>query len=224
MNRTIYLRIGKRVLDLLITLPALLVLAPLLCILAVWIKLDSSGPIFFTQERVGRGGRCFRLIKFRSMVVGAETKGAGILVEKNDLRITRSGAILRRTSMDELPQLINVLRGEMSLVGPRPTLRYQVEQYDAEQRRRLLVPPGLTGWAQVNGRKSLDWPSRIRLDLEYLDRVSLLTDLGIMFRTLPVVLGAEDPLARNDPWKGETRTEEKADRSAGGAVPPTGED
>jgi lipopolysaccharide/colanic/teichoic acid biosynthesis glycosyltransferase len=154
----------------------------------ILIKLDSKGPIFFKQERVGKDGYPFQIFKFRTMVEGAVHMGAGYLIEKDDFRITRVGKFLRRTSLDELPQLINILRGEMSLVGPRPTLRYQVEQYDDWQKRRLLVKPGVTGWAQIHGRNELSWNERIEYDIWYLEHWSVSLDLKILMKTLWVVL------------------------------------
>lgn len=178
----------KRLLDFLVSLVGLIILLPLFTIIATAIKIDDRGPIFFRQGRVGKDGRIFRIYKFRSMEVGAEHKGAGVFVEENDSRITRVGKFLRHTSFDELPQLINVLKGEMSLVGPRPTLPYQVERYDARQKKRLTVKPGITGWAQVNGRNALTWPERIELDLWYVDNWSLWLDFKVLFMTFLVVL------------------------------------
>ena len=150
---------------------------------AVAIKLEDRGPVLYRQTRVGQDGRDFELLKLRTMVVGAETQGAGYAVNVGDSRITRVGAFLRRTSIDELPQLLNVVRGEMSLIGPRPTLRYQVERYDERQRRRLEVRPGITGWAQIHGRAELSWPERIELDVWYVEHRSPLVDLKILLRT-----------------------------------------
>jgi len=181
----------KRLLDFLTSLVGLILLLPFFGVIAASIKIDDRGPVFFRQERVGKDGHIFRLYKFRSMVVGAEHKGAGVFVEEDDSRITRVGKLLRRASLDELPQLINVLKGEMSLVGPRPTLPYQVERYDARQRKRLTVKPGITGWAQVNGRNALTWPERIELDLWYVDNWSLLLDLKILWRTFLKVIRGE---------------------------------
>ena len=157
----IYARGGKRLADVVFSLAVLLATAPLLVVIAALVWIDNPGPVFYRQERIGRDARPFRLWKFRSMVVDAEHKGAGILVEKRDPRVTRVGRVLRKLSLDEIPQLFNVVAGDMSVVGPRPGLRYQVEQYDPDQRRRLLVRPGVTGWAQVNGRNSIDWGRRI---------------------------------------------------------------
>ena len=161
----------------------LLVTSPLIGLAALAVKLEDGGPVFYRQVRVGQGGRDFELLKLRTMVVGAETQGAGYAVVQSDSRITRAGRLLRRLSIDELPQLWNVLRGEMSLVGPRPTLRYQVDRYDARQRHRLDVKPGLTGWAQVNGRAALPWEERIELDLWYIEHRSTRLDLRILALT-----------------------------------------
>ena len=158
---------------------------------ALLIRREDGGPILFRQERVGRDGSSFEVLKLRTMVVDAERQGAGFAVAAGDSRITRIGEVLRKTSLDELPQLWNVLRGDMSLVGPRPTLRYQVEQYTERQRRRLEVRPGLTGWAQVHGRTSLPWSERIELDVWYVEHRSLALDLRILARTVGVLLRSE---------------------------------
>jgi lipopolysaccharide/colanic/teichoic acid biosynthesis glycosyltransferase len=162
---------------------ALLVASPLLALAALAVKLEDGGPILYRQTRVGKDGVDFELLKVRTMIVGAETIGAGLSVDRGDPRITRTGRLLRKLSLDELPQLWNVVRGEMSVIGPRPTLRYQVEQYDDRQRRRLDVKPGITGWAQVNGRASLPWAARIELDVWYVEHRSPLLDLKILART-----------------------------------------
>jgi lipopolysaccharide/colanic/teichoic acid biosynthesis glycosyltransferase len=176
---------GKRVLDLAITVPAAAVLSPLLGALAAAVKLESPGPVFFRQERVGRHGRPFQILKLRTLYDEPPSQPVDYLVSAGDARITRVGTFLRRWSLDELPQLWNIIRGEMSVVGPRPTLRYQVEQYTDFQRRRLEVAPGVTGWAQVHGRNRLSWPERITLDVWYVDHRSLGLDLRILLRTLP---------------------------------------
>jgi len=177
----------KRAMDLAIAGLAAIVVLPLMAIIAIVIRLDSPGPALLRQTRVGRHGEDFELFKFRTMVVGAHTMGAGWLVAERDPRITRVGHFLRRWSLDELPQLFNVLRGDMSIIGPRPTLRYQVEQYTDFQRRRLEVRPGITGWAQVQGRNDLPWPQRIELDVHYVDHRSLRLDLEILRRTVRVL-------------------------------------
>ena len=161
----------------------LLAASPVLGLAALAVKLEDGGPVFYRQTRVGKGGRDFELLKLRTMVVGAEKLGAGYAVEQGDPRITRVGRLFRRLSIDELPQLWNVLRGEMSLIGPRPTLRYQVERYDEHQRRRLDVRPGLTGWAQIHGRAELPWEDRIELDVWYVEHRSPRVDLKILART-----------------------------------------
>jgi lipopolysaccharide/colanic/teichoic acid biosynthesis glycosyltransferase len=161
----------------------LVVASPALALAALGIKLEDRGPVLYRQRRVGQYGEEFELLKLRTMVVGAERQGAGYAVNHGDPRITRVGRVLRRLSIDELPQLWNVVRGEMSLVGPRPTLRYQVEQYTPRERRRLDVKPGLTGWAQVNGRAALPWDERIELDIWYVEHRSRLLDLKIILRT-----------------------------------------
>jgi lipopolysaccharide/colanic/teichoic acid biosynthesis glycosyltransferase len=163
--------------------------SPLLAAAAVAIKLEDGGPVLFRQTRVGKDGEDFELVKLRTMKIGAEHMGAGYAVDRGDPRITRVGRFLRRTSVDELPQLWNVLRGEMSVIGPRPTLRYQVERYSERQRRRLEVRPGLTGWAQVNGRATLSWDDRIELDVWYVDHRSVLVDLKILLRTPLALFG-----------------------------------
>jgi lipopolysaccharide/colanic/teichoic acid biosynthesis glycosyltransferase len=173
----------NRLLDLFVAALALAVVSPLLAICALAIKLDSRGPVFYRQRRVGRDGVPFELIKLRTMVVDAEHTGAGLYIEHGDARITRVGRLLRRFSLDELPNLLNVLRGELAIVGPRPTVQVQVDRYTPHQRRRLEVLPGITGWAQVNGRTSLSWPERIDLDVWYVDNRSLALDLRILART-----------------------------------------
>jgi lipopolysaccharide/colanic/teichoic acid biosynthesis glycosyltransferase len=178
----------RRVVDILVSAAVLLLTSPLLAVAVIAIRLESAGHPIYRQRRVGRDGRPFDVLKLRTMVDGAEHIGAGLAVNENDARITRVGAWLRRTSLDELPNLLNVLRGEMSLIGPRPTVPAQVEQYTARQRGRLLVKPGITGWAQVNGRTSLPWPERIELDLFYVEHRSLALDLKILARTVAIVL------------------------------------
>jgi lipopolysaccharide/colanic/teichoic acid biosynthesis glycosyltransferase len=180
--------VAKRALDLAGAGIGLTLGAPALAAAAIAIRLEDGGPILFRQERIGRDGAPFHVLKLRTMIVDAHTQGAGFAVDRGDSRITRIGTFLRKTSIDELPQLVNVLRGEMSLVGPRPTLGYQVEQYTEHQRRRLDVTPGLTGWAQINGRAALSWPERIELDVWYVDHRSLRLDLQILLRTVGVLL------------------------------------
>ena len=173
----------NRTLDVAIAGTGLALASPFLAAAALAVKLGDRGPVLFRQARVGKDGRDFELLKLRTMIVGAESQGAGFAVAAGDSRITKVGAFLRRTSLDELPQLWNVVRGDMSLIGPRPTLRYQVEQYDERQWRRLEIRPGLTGWAQVQGRASLPWAERIDLDVWYVDHRSPRVDLEILLRT-----------------------------------------
>jgi lipopolysaccharide/colanic/teichoic acid biosynthesis glycosyltransferase len=179
----------KRGLDLLVAVPAAIVSAPLVLAFCVLIRLESRGSPIFTQERAGLDGAPFAIFKLRTMVSGAEHIGAGLAVLQRDSRITRMGQFLRRTSLDELPNLWNVVRGEMSIVGPRPTLMGQVELYTERQRERLLVRPGISGWAQVNGRASLPWSERIELDLWYVEHRSPWLDLKILMMTARMVLG-----------------------------------
>ena len=195
----------KRLLDLVVAVPVAAVSAPLLGLLALAVRLESPGHPIYSQTRVGQDGELYSIYKLRTMVRGAEFTGAGLAIQEGDERITRIGAFLRRTSLDELPNLWNVLRGEMSIVGPRPTLTVQVEQYTQRERGRLAVKPGITGWAQINGRASLPWPERIELDLWYVEHRSLRLDLEILGRTARMVLAGDGI------YKGEN----------GGWVPPS---
>jgi lipopolysaccharide/colanic/teichoic acid biosynthesis glycosyltransferase len=174
----------RRALDVLVAASVLVLASPLLALAAVAIRLESRGAAIYRQRRVGQDGREFDVLKLRTMVAGAERMGAGLAVDAGDARITRVGALLRRSSLDELPNLVNVIRGEMSLIGPRPTVPAQVALYDERQRGRLAIKPGLTGWAQVNGRASLPWSERIELDLYYIAHRSPLLDARIVVRTL----------------------------------------
>jgi lipopolysaccharide/colanic/teichoic acid biosynthesis glycosyltransferase len=173
----------NRTADVAIAGGTLLLASPVIALAALAVKLEDGGPVLYRQTRVGRNGDDFELLKLRTMVVGAETMGAGLSVNRDDTRITRAGRLLRKLSLDELPQLWNVVRGEMSVIGPRPTLRYQVDQYDERQRHRLDVKPGITGWAQVNGRAELPWADRIELDVWYVEHRSPRLDLRILART-----------------------------------------
>jgi lipopolysaccharide/colanic/teichoic acid biosynthesis glycosyltransferase len=183
--------VTRRAVDVIVSAAALAAAAPVLALAMLLIRLESPGSPIYRQRRVGLDGHEFDVIKLRTMVAGAETMGAGWAVDAGDARITRVGAVLRRTSVDELPNLVNVLRGEMTLIGPRPTLPHQVAQYTARQRGRLAVKPGITGWAQVNGRAALPWSERIELDLEYIERRSLRLDLEILRRSVEMVLRGE---------------------------------
>jgi lipopolysaccharide/colanic/teichoic acid biosynthesis glycosyltransferase len=178
----------RRALDVLAAAVGLVLASPVLAVAIVAIRLETHGHAVFRQRRVGKDGVPFELFKLRTMVHGAERMGAGLALDEGDDRITRVGALLRRTSLDELPNLINVLRGEMSVIGPRPTVQVQVDRYSPRQRRRLDALPGLTGWAQVNGRASLPWAERIELDVWYLEHASLRLDLRILVRTVHMVL------------------------------------
>src|SRR3954465_4777300 len=189
---------GKRLLDVAVAGSALVVSSPLLALAAILIRLEAPGHPIYRQRRVGRDGRPFEVYKLRTMVTGAEGMGAGLAVDEGDDRITRVGAFLRRTSLDELPNLVNVLRGDMSIVGPRPTVQVQVDRYTERQRGRLAVRPGITGWAQINGRASLPWHERIELDLWYVEHASLSLDLRILWRKVRMVLGGHGL------YKGET--------------------
>jgi lipopolysaccharide/colanic/teichoic acid biosynthesis glycosyltransferase len=174
----------RRALDVVVACAVLVAASPLLALAAIAIRLESRGGAIYRQRRVGKDGREFDVLKLRTMVAGAERIGAGLAVDVGDARITRTGALLRRSSLDELPNLVNVIRGEMSLIGPRPTVPEQVARYDERQLGRLAVKPGLTGWAQVNGRASLPWSERIELDLYYIAHRSPLLDARIIARTL----------------------------------------
>jgi lipopolysaccharide/colanic/teichoic acid biosynthesis glycosyltransferase len=190
----------RRAFDVLVAAGVLLVTAPILAVAALAVVLESRGGAIYRQRRVGRAGREFDVLKLRTMVDGAEHIGAGLAVDAGDARITRVGAFLRATSIDELPNLVNVLRGEMAIIGPRPTLPHQVAQYTDRQRGRLALRPGITGWAQVNGRASLPWSQRIELDLWYIEHASVLLDLKILVRTARMLF----PGGRRDTYKGET--------------------
>jgi lipopolysaccharide/colanic/teichoic acid biosynthesis glycosyltransferase len=173
----------NRTIDVALAGLGLVAASPALALAALAVKLTDGGPVLFRQERVGKDGVPFELLKLRTMIVGAEATGAGWAVNRGDPRITRAGRVLRRLSIDELPQLWNVVRGEMSVIGPRPTLAYQVERYTPRQRRRLDVKPGLTGWAQIHGRAQLSWPERIELDVWYVENRSPWVDVKILART-----------------------------------------
>ncbi|XSG74439.1 sugar transferase [Herpetosiphon llansteffanensis] len=193
---------SKRWFDLIVAGFALVLLSPLLLLIAGAIKLTSRGPIFYNRPRVGLAGREFPFYKFRTMVINAERQGLGIEIAHNDQRITRVGQWLRRWSFDELPQLLNVARGEMSLIGPRPSLPEQVARYTPAQRQRLAVRPGITGWAQVNGRNDIAWEARIELDCWYIAHWSWRLDLLILWRTIgaivrPVGIYGRDGVAKD---------------------------
>lgn len=161
-----------------------LLFLPIIILISFLIKTDDQGPVFFRQKRVGRNSKEFILFKFRTMIINAENMGNGVYCKKDDSRITRIGKYLRRYSLDEIPQLINIIIGDMSFIGPRPTLKYQVDKYNDHQKKRLLVKPGITGWAQVNGRNAIPWSKRIELDVWYIENWSLRLDLKIIWMTL----------------------------------------
>ena len=190
----IYRKFGKRILDMLIGAGLLIVLSPVLLITAIAIRLESPGPVLFRQERIGYKARVFRIYKFRSMVQNAEHTGSGVYSDRNDARVTRVGRIIRATSIDELPQAWNMLKGDMSLIGPRPPLTYHpwpIEEYTPEQLHMFDVRPGITGWAQINGRKDVEWHTRIRMNNWYVDHMSFILDLKIFGRTILKVLSNE---------------------------------
>lgn len=175
----------KRICDIGLSLFGLVILSPVMLATALAIKLESEGPVFFKQDRIGRNGKVFKMIKFRSMKVGAEKEG--VYSDRHDSRVTKIGHIIRATSIDELPQFLNIIKGDMSVIGPRPTLTYHpwpFESYSPEQKKRFQVRPGVTGWAQVNGRKELMWDKRLKLDVEYVNNLSFIFDLKIFFLTL----------------------------------------
>lgn len=185
----------KRFFDILIAFLGLIICAIPMLIIALAIKCDSKGPVFFKQERVGKKGKVFKIYKFRSMCTGAEQMGSGVYSRKGDARVTKVGKILRATSLDELPQFFNLLKGDMSLIGPRPPLTYHPwtwDKYTDEQKRMFDVRPGITGWAQVNGRKDVEWNKRIKLNVWYVEHVSLWLDIKILFKTVSKVFSNAD--------------------------------
>lgn len=185
----------KRVADFIFSLLLLIVVSPLLIIVSIAIKVESKGPVFFKQKRLGLYGETFKIYKFRSMVENAEKIGTGVYSFKGDSRVTKVGAFIRKTSIDELPQLLNILKGEMSVIGPRPTLEYHpwpFEDYTDEQKKRFNLRPGVTGLAQINGRKEVPWPERIVLDVKYTMNVSMMLDLKIFLKTIFKVLAMGD--------------------------------
>ena len=191
-----YKNVIKRYLDIVLAAIALVFALPVMAVTAIAVKLDSPGPAIFTQKRLGLNGREFDFYKFRSMVMNAEHTGSGVYSDKNDARVTRVGRFIRATSLDELPQLINILRGDMSCIGPRPPLTYHpwpIEEYTDAQRRMFEVRPGVTGWAQIHGRKDVEWHKRIRMNVWYVDHCSFRLDTIIFFATiLKVITGADN--------------------------------
>jgi lipopolysaccharide/colanic/teichoic acid biosynthesis glycosyltransferase len=192
---------ARRVFDIVVAGAGLVVLGPVLLAAIVAIRLESPGSAIYRQRRVGRDGEPFDILKLRTMVTGAEHIGRGLAVSEGDTRITRVGRLLRRTSLDELPNLINVLRGEMSIVGPRPTVPVQVDRYTERQRGRLAVKPGITGWAQIHGRTELHWDERIELDLWYIAHRSWRLDALIIWRSARMVLGGHGLYRETPAWR-----------------------
>ena len=190
-----YRRFGKRAIDTILSVLALVILSPLLLLTAIAIKLSSPGPVLFKQQRLGLGGREYTIYKFRSMTVGAEHTGSGVYSEAGDPRVTKIGKVIRATSIDELPQLINIIKGDMAIVGPRPPLTYHpwtIGEYTSEQLHMFDVRPGITGWAQVHGRKSVEWHERIRMNVWYTQNVSFALDVRILLMTVFKVLRNDD--------------------------------
>lgn len=203
MSRKIYLII-KRLLDIILSLIGIIIISPIFLIVAIAIKIDSKGPVIFKQKRLGKNGKEFEIYKFRSMVVGAEKIGTGVYSKKGDSRVTRVGNFIRMTSIDELPQLINILKGEMSFIGPRPVLTYhpwKLEEYTEEQLVRFEIKPGVTGWAQIHGRKDVPWDKRIQLDVYYVQNISFLLDLKIFFKTIYKVILMKDNVNKEETAK-----------------------
>lgn len=182
----------KRLFDWIVSMVLLIILFVPMLIIALAVKIDSRGPALFVQTRAGYKGKPFKIYKFRTMIDGAEKVGTKVFTAADDPRVTKVGRVLRNTSLDEIPQLLNIIKGDMSLVGPRPTLPYQVDNYSAYQRRRLDMLPGITGWAQVNGRKSLTWPEKIEMDIWYIESWSFWLDIKILFMTLLRTITAKD--------------------------------
>ena len=201
-----YKSIIKRLIDIVVSLFGIIVTFPFLLIVALLIRIESRGPAIFKQQRIGRDKKVFNIYKFRSMCVGAEKTGSGVYSGKNDSRVTKIGRIIRATSIDELPQLFNILAGDMSFIGPRPPLTYhpwKIDEYTDEQLRMFEVRPGITGWAQVNGRKNVEWNERIRLNVWYIDNMSFLLDCKILFKTVFKVLKSEENLSNKNTVSGE---------------------
>ena len=194
-EKNMYKYFFKRFFDIIFSFLGLIVAAIPMLIIAIAIKIDSKGPVIFQQERLGRKGKVFKILKFRSMCVGAEQTGSGVYSGKGDARVTKVGNLLRKTSLDEIPQLISVLKGDMSFIGPRPPLTYHpwtLDKYTDEQKRMFDVRPGITGWAQINGRKDVEWNKRIKLNVWYVDHVSMWLDIKILFKTVFKVFSNAD--------------------------------
>lgn len=214
-KKRIYFAI-KRILDVIFSLLGLIILSPILLITAIAIKLESRGPVIFKQKRIGKDGEVFNIYKFRSMVVGAEKIGTGVYSRKGDNRVTKVGNFIRMTSIDELPQLVNILKGEMSIIGPRPVLTYhpwKYEEYTKEQLKRFNVRPGVTGWAQVHGRKDVEWCERINLDIYYVENISFWLDIKIFFKTILQVLSMKDNVNKDKTVKNQKIIGDKNDKN-----------
>lgn len=203
MEKKLYL-IFKRIIDIICSILGLIILIPVFLIVSIAIKIESKGPVIFKQKRIGKDGKVFEIYKFRSMVVGAEKMGTGVYSKKGDTRVTKVGKFIRATSIDELPQLLNILKGEMSFIGPRPVLTYhpwKYDEYTEEQKKRFLVRPGVTGWAQIHGRKDVEWNNRIKLDLEYVENISLKLDIKIFLKTIYQVISMKDNVNKEETAK-----------------------
>ena len=206
MKTKLYLHI-KRILDIIFSFIGIIILSPIFLLVAIAIKIDSKGPVIFKQKRLGKDGKEFNIYKFRSMVVGAEKIGTGVYSKKGDSRVTKVGNFIRMTSIDELPQLVNILKGEMSFIGARPVLTYhpwKFEEYTKEQAKRFDVRPGITGWAQIHGRKDVEWHKRIELDIYYVEHISFWLDVKIFLKTIYNVI-----LMKDNVNKEETATNKK---------------
>ena len=207
-----YKSVLKRAIDVILSFFAIVFLAVPMLLIALLIKLDSKGPVLFKQERLGLGGKVYKIYKFRSMCVGAESMGSGYYSGSDDYRVTKVGKILRATSLDEIPQLFNILKGDMSFIGPRPPLTYhpwEVSEYTPEQFRMFEVRPGITGWAQTHGRKEVEWHERIRLNVWYVDNESFFLDIKILFSTFIKVLKNEDNVNSYETLSNDNAVEEK---------------
>lgn len=203
MEKKLYL-IFKRIIDIICSILGLIILIPVFLIVSIAIKIESKGPVIFKQKRIGKDGKVFEIYKFRSMVVGAEKMGTGVYSKKGDTRVTKVGKFIRATSIDELPQLLNILKGEMSFIGPRPVLTYhpwKYDEYTEEQKKRFLLRPGVTGWAQIHGRKDVEWNNRIKLDLEYVENISLKLDIKIFLKTIYQVISMKDNVNKEETAK-----------------------